>query len=60
MATSTPGPRLAALIESGSAALKDEAYIGTASDGVEVQLGALGYESMIEIYLADYPTPESW
>ena len=35
-------------------------YVGRASDGVIVGLGAVGHEKALELYLATHPTPDTW
>ena len=35
-------------------------YCGIASDGVEVQLGNVGQEDVINNYLETHPTPDTW
>lgn len=48
------------LLESGSVIARCGEYIGTASDGVEIILGTIGQEDILESYLLSHPTPETW
>lgn len=58
----TPGPRLQDLLTKKIVYFDDrsQAYVGRASDGVEVQIGSIGEELTIENYLNEHPGPESW
>ena len=40
--------------------IEDNYYIGKASDGIWVQLGEIGAEDQLELYLETYPTPDKW
>jgi len=53
-------PVLDSLIESGAVWLDKRTYYGRASDGVKVQLGALGYETELDGYLYFHRTPDKW
>ena len=55
-----PGPRLQALMDAGSVWAEDGAYVGKASDGVIVQIGNVGHEDTVEMYLISNPTPHHW
>ena len=51
---------LETLIDAGSVHIEDDAYIGTASDEVDVVLGNVGNESTVLLYLAQFPAPSDW
>ncbi len=53
-------PLLAERIESGTITIEDGEYIGHAADGVDVNLGTVGYESRVEKYLQAHPRPCDW
>lgn len=63
-----PGPILAALLRSGVVRMVPVSqhegatveYVGTASDGTDVNLGNVGEEKALESYLRDNPTPDKW
>jgi hypothetical protein len=53
-------PTLARLVEAGLVRLQGREYVGQASDGVEVNIGAVGFERYAENYLSARPSPEQW
>jgi hypothetical protein len=52
-------PNLSALIDLGSIQKDAGHYVGIASDG-PVELGTIGHEERLEVYLNQYPTPSRW
>lgn len=53
-------PILDSLIESGDITMDGHTYVGHASDGVEVQIGVDYKPEFAELYLRDYPSPDTW
>jgi len=60
--TGRPGPRLRALLKTGSVYVTDDgAIVGIAIDGEHFQLGQSRCSlDALEEYLAEYPTPADW
>jgi hypothetical protein len=53
-------PTLAYLMGLGYIEVKEGEYVGKTPDGVEVNLGTVGYEDQLERYLFNRPEPEMW
>ena len=53
-------PNLEYLLAEGAIFIDQGEYVGIAYDDVEVHLGIVGEEDIIEAYLADHPTPMEW
>ncbi len=53
-------PILDGLLISGAARIEDGTIVGIASDGIEVSLGVAHNPAAAEVYLTDFPTPDTW
>ena len=54
-------PRIAALMDAGHIRIEsDGSLTGIAADGVEVSLWNTNKLNILDTYLRDFPTPESW
>jgi hypothetical protein len=54
-------PILAARLEDGTVVVNNLGdLIGTAGDGVEVNLGSMYSPERAEMYLTDFPSPSDW
>jgi 5-keto 4-deoxyuronate isomerase len=51
---------IANMVSSGTVRIDDGSYIATAADGIEVQLGTVGFEASLYDYLREHATPDTW
>ena len=54
------GKKLVEMLNQGHVWVDGQSYMGKAADGVEIELGLVGYEMQIEEYLVEHCGPANW